>query len=129
MKKILLASLILIFIFSCNNSGEGKKGDCCSFPMPTRLTLSVVYATSDSTGTVIPAERIIQPAFRADTILQRLFAVTDTQWFRRYEVKDSTGKTKGFDYAPLGKDSVYWDIANKNLDSLLRSFKVKKLLP
>ena len=133
MKTTFASLLTLIILFSCNS---GKNG---SAPPPDvgNAKILAVSINRDSTRTLFWFLRSIVKGVRYDSAKNRDMIVVDTIWYPPITVPmvDSLGKaifdekTKEPKINPLPqylenvtwpKDSVIWDVANKDFDSLMR---------
>ena len=125
MKKLLL--ILTVFMVSCTS--KKKK----IIPVTGEARIAAVYTRNDSSNVLDILWRIISKKIVFDSVSKKDKIVYDTVWGYpvNLPIRDSTGKPViGADgkqklhplptYLVISNDSVYTDIANKNVDSLLR---------
>jgi uncharacterized lipoprotein YmbA len=120
MKKVLLIALIIALI-SCN-SGEEKKSYSISASKAAPSTgadIPALYRHPGGHNDVAKVMRVIRKVPMVDTTNGVEWIRTDTIWGR--PMKDTV--TGGIFYNIIGKDSVYWHIEGKSIDSLIKNWK------
>lgn len=127
MKNWILVFLLLSLSVGCGNSGGGN-------PKSGNATIAALYKNKEGGWTLDAMLRIINKSVAYDSSSKKDVIKYDTLWGYPNFVPatDSLGKpildTAGKQqirkfYLQIGKDSVLWDIANKNLDSLIQKIK------
>lgn len=130
MKKTILLLVIGFIIFSCN--GDVKK---VLTPKAGQTDNIAALYRSPKGGAVLDAMlRVINKVVGYDSVEREDFIKYDTLWGypQLIPIRDSTGKqvldSLGNQqirkiFFQIQKDSVYWRIENKNLDSLVKELK------
>lgn len=127
MKNWILVFLALSLSVGCGNSDMNK-------PKSGNATIAALYKNKEGGYTLDAMLRIINKSVAYDSSNKKDVIKYDTLWGYPQFVPatDSTGKpildTSGKQqirkfYLQIGKDSVLWDISNKNLDSLIQKIK------
>jgi len=131
MKKTIIAILSVVLVMSCN-SGAGDKST--QSPKESQAIIAAVYKDKKGGWTLDAMLRIIQKGVGYDSVNKKDIVTYDTVWgYPQYiPVTDSSGvptvdssgnKVIQKYWMRVGKDSVVWNVENKNLDSLVKTLK------
>lgn len=131
MKKTVITFLAVVLIMSCN-SGAG--GGSSPSPKESQSIIAAVYKDKNGGWTLDAMLRVIQKGVGYDSLNKKDVVTYDTVWgYPQYlPVLDSSGvqrldslgnKVIQKYWMRVGKDSVVWNVENKNLDSLVKTLK------
>lgn len=137
MRKFIFFVIISVLTFSCSSV---EKKDSTGFKPGKKVSVDkkipAVYFSETGTPYLDVVLMVTEKTTFVDSGLSKEFSITDTTWGipKLIPVVDSTNKpvvdslgnlVKTLAYFQKGKDSVFWQIENKNIDSLISAFKAR----
>lgn len=131
MRKFIFFVIISVLTFSC--SSEEKK---VSTGFNLEKKIPAVYFSETGTPYLDVVLMVTKKTVVFDSVLKKDVIAVDTTWGipKLVPVVDSTNKpvvdslgnlVKTLAYFQKGKDSVFWQIENKDIDSLISAFKAR----
>jgi hypothetical protein len=131
MRKIIFFVIVSVLTFSCS---QKEKKQTTGFNLEKKIP--AVYFSETGTPYLDVVLMVTKKTVVFDTSLNKDVIVVDTAWGvpKLVPVVDSTNNpvvdslgnpVKTLAYFQKGKDSIFWQIENKNIDSLISAFKAR----